>query len=547
MSFKNHIYLYMTSIIITILPNNSITMTDIIFSAQKSGLNTSIVSSYILDVYSINSNSKAILENWILQYSQNQSISYTYNDHLKKPKIIINDSQFLSPIQLNIIKDVNPNENIRGVSYFNMSQIVSIYNIPPHTNQNVVVGVVSFGGGLYGSLARNGTLTNGDIQAYWSAIGIPIVNHPKVIVVCVDGAKNTPNLYDGGATIENTIDVQIIGSTCKSSKLTIILYLFPYNSTFYRAFLFMYTTYINVSGAIYKPTIISCSWGIPEIYVSNTELNNTNNLLNIMTNNNINICAASGDGGSSDGVFLPGAYVDFPSSSPYVTAVGGTSLICPNYVYNSSTIETAWSYGGGGISSKFAKPSYQTNINTIGRSTPDLASCSDPNTGIVFRINNLYYIIGGTSVASPLIAGFLAAVNFKKFINPIIYKIPNTSFNDILTGTNGAYSCRIGYDNCTGLGSIKANVLYPNLSTIFTTSLTFKQSTLIIKLNTNIQLYLNKIPINTTEQIIWTTNSPNITVTQSGIISANYVGVYIITATTNLTKLTTNCTVNAKL
>jgi subtilase family serine protease len=266
-----------------------------------------------------------------------------------------------------------------------------------------------------------------------------------------------------------------------------------------------------------------------------------------MTNNNINICAASGDGGSSDGVFLPGAYVDFPSSSPYVTAVGGTSLICPNYVYNSSTIETAWSYGGGGISSKFAKPSYQTNINTIGRSTPDLASCSDPNTGIVFRINNLYYIIGGTSVASPLIAGFLAAVNFKKFINPIIYKIPNTSFNDILTGTNGAYSCRIGYDNCTGLGSIKANVLYPNLSTIFTTSLTFKQSTLIIKLNTNIQLYLNKIPINTTEQIIWTTNSPNITVTQSGIISANYVGVYIITATTNLTKLTTNCTVNAKL
>jgi subtilase family serine protease len=522
-------------------------MTDIIFSAQKSGLNTSIVSSYILDVYSINSNSKAILENWILQYSQNQSISYTYNDHLKKPKIIINDSQFLSPIQLNIIKDVNPNENIRGVSYFNMSQIVSIYNIPPHTNQNVVVGVVSFGGGLYGSLARNGTLTNGDIQAYWSAIGIPIVNHPKVIVVCVDGAKNTPNLYDGGATIENTIDVQIIGSTCKSSKLTIILYLFPYNSTFYRAFLFMYTTYINVSGAIYKPTIISCSWGIPEIYVSNTELNNTNNLLNIMTNNNINICAASGDGGSSDGVFLPGAYVDFPSSSPYVTAVGGTSLICPNYVYNSSTIETAWSYGGGGISSKFAKPSYQTNINTIGRSTPDLASCSDPNTGIVFRINNLYYIIGGTSVASPLIAGFLAAVNFKKFINPIIYKIPNTSFNDILTGTNGAYSCRIGYDNCTGLGSIKANVLYPNLSTIFTTSLTFKQSTLIIKLNTNIQLYLNKIPINTTEQIIWTTNSPNITVTQSGIISANYVGVYIITATTNLTKLTTNCTVNAKL
>jgi len=522
-------------------------MTDIIFSAQKSGLNTAVLSTYILDVYTINSNSKSILEYWILQYSQNKSISYTYKDHLKKPKMIINESQFLSPIQPNIINNVNPKENARGVSYFNMSQIVSIYNIPPNTNQNVVVGVVSFGGGLYGSLANNGILTNGDVQAYWSAIGIPSINHPKVIVVCVDGATNTPNLHDGGATIENTIDVQIVGSTCKSSKLTIILYLFPYNSTFYRAFLFMFTSYINVSGAIYKPTIISCSWGIPEIYLSNNELNNTNNLFNFMTNNNINICAASGDGGSSDGVLTPGAYVDFPSSSPYVTAVGGTSLICPNYVYNSSTIETAWSQGGGGISSKFAKPSYQTNINTIGRSTPDLASCSDPNTGIVFMINKLYYIIGGTSVASPLIAGFLAAVNFNKFINPIIYKLPNTSFHDILTGTNGAYSCRIGYDNCTGLGSINANVLYPNLSTIFTTSFTFKQSTLIIKVNTNIQLYLNKMPLNTTEQIIWSTNSPNIVVTQSGIINAKYTGLYIISATTYLSKLTANCTVNAKL
>lgn len=551
MSFKIiHNYI-MTSIILTIIPNDAITMNDIIISAQNSGFNTFSVSKILLDVYSLNSDSKAILESWVSQYSTNENISYTFNSHLKKTRMIMNDSQFLSPIQQNIINDINtkPDSNVtvKAPSYFNMSQIASIYNIPQPTNKNVVVGVVSFGGGLYGTLAKNGTLTNGDVQAYWSAIGIPTINHPKVIVIGVNGAKNNPSFYDGGATIENTIDVQIIGSTCKSSKLTIILYLFPYFSTFYTAFLFMFTTYINVNGAIYKPTIISCSWGIPEIYVSNTELNDTNKLFNIMTNNNINICAASGDGGSSDGVFIPGAYVDFPSSSPYVTAVGGTSLVCPNYVYNSSTIETAWSYGGGGISIKFAKPSYQTNINTIGRSTPDLASCSDPNTGIVFIINKLYYVIGGTSVASPLIAGFLATINFKKFINPIIYKVPNTSFHDILSGSNGAYSCRVGYDNCTGLGSMNAGVLNPNLSIIFVSSLTFTQSTLTIKINTNVQLYLNKTPANTTEQIIWTTDSPNIIVNQSGLINAQCFGTYIITATSNISNVTKNCTIIAKL
>ena len=449
----------MTSIIITIILNDIISINDIKLSAEIAGLNTCVCSENVLDVYSLDANSKLILELWISQYLENEHITYIFNGHCKKPNCIINDASVLTLNQNNISANIEENakRSTNTPSYFNMSQIVSIYNIPQSINKDIVVGVISFGGGLYGTLDNNGTFTNGDVQNYWSDIGIPTINR-------VNGVVNNPNLSDGGATIENTIDVQIIGSTCKSSKLIIILYIFPNNWYFYDAFQYMYSMYINVNGAIYKPTIFSCSWGISEIYVSDYELYITNNLFKKITSNNINITAASGDYGSSDGVPFSGVYVNFPSSSPYVTAVGGTSLICPNYVYDSSTIETSWINGGGGISAKFYKPSYQLNINTIGRSTPDIASCSDPNTGIVFRINNLYYTIGGTSVASPLIAGFLAAVNFKKFINPIIYNIPSASFNDILVGTNGAYTAYVGYDNSTGLGSINGNILHQNLN-----------------------------------------------------------------------------------
>lgn len=451
----------MSSLILIITPNDEISINDIKMSAELAGLNTYECSSNIVDVYSLDNNSKTILELWISQFSENSFISYTFNTHCKKPKIIINTENEISLNQDYMQRDIHTLRN--NPSYFNMSQITSIYNIPINTDKNIVIGVISFGGGLYGTLSENGTLINGDVQQYWSNIGIPDINHPKVIVHCVNNTTNNPNTFDGGATIENTIDVQIIGATCKSSKLTIILYIFPYSWTFYSAFHYMYNMYITINGAIYKPSILSCSWGISEIYVSNYELYHTNNLFKKITDNNVNITAASGDFGSSDNVPFPGVYVNFPSSSPYVTAVGGTSLTCPNYTYDTYTIESTWANGGGGISQKFIKPDYQLNINTIGRSTPDISSCSDPNTGIVFQINNLYYIIGGTSVASPLIAGFLAAVNFKKFINPILYTIPNTSFHDILNGSNGDYNANLGYDNCTGLGSIDGTILHQNL------------------------------------------------------------------------------------
>ena len=341
------------------------------------------------------------------------------------------------------------------VPYFNMNQVRTIYNIPAPIKTNYVVGVLSFGGGLYGSVNAQGLLTNGDVQKYWSALGI--VNQPKVIVVALPGARNAPNNNDGGATMENTLDVETIGAACPTSTLTIILYIAPNSLSAFPTLLnYIRNTNVTVAGVNYKPNMISCSWGAPEVYFPSSLLTSMNAAFSALNAANINVCAATGDNGSNDGVGGPGKYVDFPSSHPNVTAVGGTSLVCPTGTYDSRTVESAWSSGGGGFSAVYAKPAYQRALPGTMRATPDIAFLADPNTGVVFMVNNQYYVIGGTSVAAPIMAGYLAALVTTRLINPILYVAPSTCFHDIVRGSNGAFSAKTGYDNCTGLGSINA-------------------------------------------------------------------------------------------
>jgi subtilase family serine protease len=106
-----------------------------------------------------------------------------------------------------------------------MTQVRSIYQIPTPNVSKYVIGVMSFGGGLYGTVDSQGVLTNGDVQAYWTSIGIAPANHPKVIVVGVNGGSNRPSMNDGSATIENTLDVETVGGACPSANVTIILYI----------------------------------------------------------------------------------------------------------------------------------------------------------------------------------------------------------------------------------------------------------------------------------------------------------------------------------
>ena len=226
----------------------------------------------------------------------------------------------------------------------------------------------------------------------------------------------------------------------------------------------------------------------------------------------IGVYFSSGDYGDETST-MGFATPDWPAVSPWVTAVGGTSLAVgsdnsrvfetgwgtSNYNCNTTTLvctRTGWFYGsGGGVSKVFAKPWYQSNLNLTGRGVPDVSALADPQLGFlegqtqVFPDGTYYdeYRIGGTSLASPIFAGLMALLDQKDgiahgFANPLFYEntsafydvtsvktaVARRNFNNGVDATAGTsdflrtlddYSgsptqhTGLGWDNVTGLGS----------------------------------------------------------------------------------------------
>lgn len=162
----------------------------------------------------------------------------------------------------------------------------------------------------------------------------------------------------------------------------------------------------------------------------------------------------------------------YPSSSPNVLSVGGTSL----YTYGNGQWygETVWSGGGGGMSKYEGVPSYQNGLGLSSRGTPDVAYNGDPETG--FAVYDSYGFsgwvqFGGTSAGTPQWAGLLAIANQGRALagkgslanaQAVIYAMPSSDFHDITYGSNGI-SATAGYDLATGRGSPIADRLIPDL------------------------------------------------------------------------------------
>lgn len=515
----------MSSALFTLKPKRE--TSKLINAARAAGLEVAKPKHNQVDVYSLN-NPEAV-SRFVMTVGENQK-----DDIESIEKLPI---KMACRLTRNMLRPHTIMPRAVGVPYFNMSQVKSVYNIP-NSIAPVTVAVVSFGGGLYGSVDQNGVLTNGDVQAYWSAIGIPQASHPKVIIKTLMGAQNLPNINDGGSTMENTLDVETLGGACPSANLTIIMYLSPNSLAAFAPMLNeIRTTPVVIGNVTYRPTIVSCSWGAPEIYYGSTLLNGMNQALKALTDNNVNVTAATGDNGSNDGVGGSANYVDFPSSSPYTTAVGGTTLYSPNNVYDTFTTETAWTFGGGGISSLNPKPAYQANLQGSGRLSPDIAAIADPNTGVVFLINGQYELIGGTSVASPVIAGFLAAINCQIFINPKLYSQTPAeralSYHDVIAGSNGGYNAGTGYDNCTGWGSINGVNLSAILGNILVTGISLSPSQVVMNIGQTSQLTATVTPAIAVNKTLTYTSSDNqvATVSSSGLVTGLTAGAVIITAT----------------
>lgn len=194
----------------------------------------------------------------------------------------------------------------------------------------------------------------------------------------------------------------------------------------------------------------------------------------------IGVYFSSGDSADGTGGILANAAAatpDWPASSPWVTAVGGTSIGIGQT--NNYVLETGWETGtssyksatkswvpappgaflygsGGGTSHLFAQPAYQAGIvpasmadangSTPMRVVPDVAAIGDPNTGYLIGQTQTFpdgtakyseYRIGGTSLSSPIFAGLMADLQQLQghvigFANPMLYRLSATALHDIL-------------------------------------------------------------------------------------------------------------------
>ena len=170
-------------------------------------------------------------------------------------------------------------------------------------------------------------------------------------------------------------------------------------------------------------------------------------------------CGTGGVNGSSYGSVVGDSY---PASSPYVIAVGGTTLTTTAGGAYSS--ESAWAFSGGGPSLYEAQPSWQAGIVPGSkRGVPDIAFDANPSSGAAFIANGGSTTNGGTSLASPLFVGAWARIesahnNVVGFPARLFYRYgahpPSALFNDITSGNNDDYSAGTGWDFVTGFGSL---------------------------------------------------------------------------------------------
>ncbi len=313
--------------------------------------------------------------------------------------------------------------------------------------------------------------------------------------VKIDGG---PAAGYGEGTSEASLDSEtIIG---QAPEATVDMIEGPNGSTFATGEVDSYSEMLKL-----KVPVVSSSWYSQEYYIIAAGEEDFpvafNETTEAMAAAGVGIFVCTDDHGafSSNGAVVTTA---MEACSQYVTAVGGTSLYLYTYldsdgfIENSYWGETAWSYdanpddgnynwgGGGGISRLFAQPAWQEGpgvLNTYSdgmRQIPDVSADSNSSTGYLIYTydastgKHSSEVIGGTSASTPLWAsnallidqfykaklGQLAPALYwlgENFENPDV-DVANTFyvFNDITSGTNGRETATMGWDFCTGWGSV---------------------------------------------------------------------------------------------
>ena len=351
---------------------------------------------------------------------------------------------------------------------FSVEEIAQLYNFPGgETGAGQCIAIIELNDiDTRGHPTGAGYKTS-DLKTFFKKAGIPM---PQIAPASVDGGANKPGHSEADGEV--VLDIEVAGAIAPGAR--IVVYFAPNTTNG-----FIDAVKAAVHDTARKPSVISISWGGPEDPESSQQfVDGLNEAIRDAAAMGVTVCVAAGDNGSAD--MAQGwdgkPHADFPASSPFALACGGTNLKASN----GKIEEVVWNGGpqdgasGGGVSVMFVEPKYQANAHVpkspahrSGRGVPDVAGDADPATGYKIFLNGVMTTIGGTSAVAPLMAGLIARINeattkkFGKtvgFINPLIYGSHGV-FRDITVGNNditgdlhGMYKAGPGWDACSGLG-----------------------------------------------------------------------------------------------
>jgi Pro-kumamolisin, activation domain len=393
--------------------------------------------------------------------------------------------------------------SLSGNHYLAPGDFGTIYNLPDYVNGSFQAGIDGTGQtiGIVGQASNSGTngisviTINTDATTFRSVSGLPSANLTTTPV------GSPPNFLSDEAQ-EADLDIQWAGAVAPNAAIV-----FAYSGNALTASL---PYLVNQNQA----SVISISYGDCEANIPSGELSTIESYLSQANAQGQTVTAAAGDTGAAgcDGtpqnpvaLATHGLAVDYPGSSVYVTAMGGTEFNGDNPAsVNGSTAQatqywdassdpnnmgpSAFSYipekawndtsmlgtnlaTGGGVSNLFSKPSWQTGAGVPQdgqRDVPDLALTASPindpyiicsqascQTGYRSNSDQTFTVVGGTSAASPTFAGIASLINQKLGsrqgnVNPQIYSLVASSpwaFNDVTGGDNNV-PCQVNTTNC---------------------------------------------------------------------------------------------------
>jgi kumamolisin len=375
-----------------------------------------------------------------------------------------------------------------AVQGFTPNQYLTAYDFDPLHNANVV------GQGVTVALIEIDGFKDSDIDSFAHCfhLGVPALN--------AYGVGLSHPLRPGG---ESTLDLEVLTAAAPGLKRIDV---YESNASAANTLTAMTAPLTNRG---HHPQIVSASLGLCEADVlgaiNRSGLDSAEASLAAAAATGITYLASSGDSGSADctdgeGNPLHRLAVNYPASSWWVTGVGGTNFIlnpdntlATQFVWNDGTDQPG-SAGGGGFSNQFGRPSYQQGAVSVNRrAVPDVSMLADIAPGYAIYCtakgdcspSDPWTTVGGTSAATPLLAGGFAIVDQQLrasgkqdlgLVNPLLYSLGGSSlastvFSDVTTGNNdvfgpvgglsgnqlGCCSAGPGFDEASGLGSVDIN------------------------------------------------------------------------------------------